>query len=227
LVKKEKKREKIKSEKRLYCSQLTKSYTYTSREWDSEINLYYYRTRYYDSKMGRYISQDPIGFEADVNFYRYVRNDPVRFTDPIVEDIVDWIPIVRAIRAYGFKPKGTHIWDYHEAAKLNNLDPVICEREIAVLATIYATISGVNPVAIGEAIVEDGIKEVVSIGIGYIFGKIKGAIIVGGIYFVDSLIMDYKKWKNYKDIYKTAKEAKKMWCRCKYEKANVNIVGNL
>ena len=81
MVKKEKKREKIKSEKRLYCSQLTKSYTYTSREWDSEINLYYYRTRYYDSKMGRYISQDPIGFEADVNFYRYVRNDPVRFKD--------------------------------------------------------------------------------------------------------------------------------------------------
>ncbi len=35
-------------------------YTYTGREWDKEIGLYYYRARYYDAKAGRFLSFDPI-----------------------------------------------------------------------------------------------------------------------------------------------------------------------
>jgi RHS repeat-associated protein len=34
-------------------------YAYTAREWDPEINLYYYRARYYDPKVGRFVSEDP------------------------------------------------------------------------------------------------------------------------------------------------------------------------
>jgi uncharacterized protein RhaS with RHS repeats len=45
--------------------------------------LYYYRARYYDPSIGRFISSDPIEFLAgDVNFYRYVGGDPVNFVDP-------------------------------------------------------------------------------------------------------------------------------------------------
>ena len=58
-------------------------YTYTGREFDSESGLYYYRARYYDSGMGRFINEDPIGFAGgDGNFYRYVQNNPVIFVDP-------------------------------------------------------------------------------------------------------------------------------------------------
>ena len=57
-------------------------YAFTGREWDPEIGLYYYRARYYDSKFGRLISEDPLGFEADVNFYAYAQNDPVLLRDP-------------------------------------------------------------------------------------------------------------------------------------------------
>jgi RHS repeat-associated protein len=58
-------------------------YTYTSREYDSETGFYFYRARYYDPKVGRFISEDPIGFEGgDVNFYAYVKNDPINYTDP-------------------------------------------------------------------------------------------------------------------------------------------------
>ena len=58
-------------------------YTYTGREIDTESGLYYYRARYYDSIMGRFINEDPIGFAAgDNNFYRYVQNNPVNFVDP-------------------------------------------------------------------------------------------------------------------------------------------------
>lgn len=37
----------------------------------------------YDPTVGRWLSQDPIGFQAgDPNLYRYVGNDPLRFRDP-------------------------------------------------------------------------------------------------------------------------------------------------
>ena len=62
---------------------LVNPYTYTGREFDSESGLYYYRVRYYDSGMGRFINEDPIGFAAgDNNFYRYVQNNPFIFIDP-------------------------------------------------------------------------------------------------------------------------------------------------
>jgi len=35
-------------------------YTYSGREWDKEIGLYFYRARYYDPQTGRFISYDPI-----------------------------------------------------------------------------------------------------------------------------------------------------------------------
>jgi len=58
-------------------------YGYTGREWDKEIGLYFYRARYYDPTMGRFISKDPIGFNGgDVNVYRYVHNNPINFIDP-------------------------------------------------------------------------------------------------------------------------------------------------
>jgi hypothetical protein len=44
---------------------------------------YYYRGRFYDPVTGRFLSQDPIGFEAgDTSFYRYVGNQPTSFIDP-------------------------------------------------------------------------------------------------------------------------------------------------
>ena len=58
-------------------------YGFTGREQDSETGLEYYRARYYDSAVGRFISEDPIGFAAgDTNIYRYVGNSPTNFTDP-------------------------------------------------------------------------------------------------------------------------------------------------
>jgi RHS repeat-associated protein len=56
---------------------------YTGREWDAETGLFYYRARYYDPKIGRFISEDPIDFDGgDNNFYAYVANNPINFKDP-------------------------------------------------------------------------------------------------------------------------------------------------
>lgn len=57
---------------------------YTGREWDFETGLYYYRARYYDPSIGRFISEDPIGFSGeDTNLYRYVENSPTNKIDPL------------------------------------------------------------------------------------------------------------------------------------------------
>ena len=54
---------------------------YTGREYDSEIDLYYLRARYYDANLGKFISRDPIGQVDDVNLYAYVGNNPVMYVD--------------------------------------------------------------------------------------------------------------------------------------------------
>jgi RHS repeat-associated protein len=61
---------------------LANPFQYTGRDNDQETGLRYYRARYYDPKIGRFISEDPEGFAADVNFYAYVGNDPIDYTDP-------------------------------------------------------------------------------------------------------------------------------------------------
>ena len=60
---------------------------YTGRE-DDGTSLYYYRARYYHPGLQRFISEDPIGFAGgDINFYGYVRNSPLTFTDPLGLDV--------------------------------------------------------------------------------------------------------------------------------------------
>jgi RHS repeat-associated protein len=62
---------------------LEQPYTYTGRELDSESGLYYYRARYYDAAIGRFLQQDPLGFaNGDPNLYAYVEDNPLNFTDP-------------------------------------------------------------------------------------------------------------------------------------------------
>ncbi|MHB1176596.1 MAG: RHS repeat-associated core domain-containing protein, partial [Sulfuriferula sp.] len=57
-------------------------YGYTGREPD-ETGLIYYRARYYDSTIGRFVSRDPIGLGGGINLYTYVGNNPVNLTDPL------------------------------------------------------------------------------------------------------------------------------------------------
>jgi uncharacterized protein RhaS with RHS repeats len=41
------------------------------------------RDRYYNPAIGRFISEDPIGFGGrDFNLYRYVSNNPIKYSDP-------------------------------------------------------------------------------------------------------------------------------------------------
>lgn len=62
---------------------LGSSYQFTGRENDS-IGLYYYRARYYNSQLQRFISEDPVEFlGGDINLYAYAQNNPIMSTDPL------------------------------------------------------------------------------------------------------------------------------------------------
>jgi RHS repeat-associated protein len=58
-------------------------YKFTGREFDDETGDYFYRSRYYDPEVGRFLGEDAIGFGGgDANLYRYVGNDPINGSDP-------------------------------------------------------------------------------------------------------------------------------------------------
>jgi RHS repeat-associated protein len=58
-------------------------YQFTGREFDNFTGLQYSRARFYDANLGRFISEDPIGFRGgDINIYGYVKNRPLRRKDP-------------------------------------------------------------------------------------------------------------------------------------------------
>ena len=59
---------------------------YTGHVYDAELGLHYMGGRYYDPKIGRFMSNDPVGFIAShavsFNRYAYGNNNPYRFYDP-------------------------------------------------------------------------------------------------------------------------------------------------
>lgn len=81
-------------------SAISNPYMFTAREWDTETQLYYYRARYYDPGVGRFLSEDPIlkPFKYNNKFgnfvfalqnnpqifnaYQYIQNNPVNDIDP-------------------------------------------------------------------------------------------------------------------------------------------------
>ncbi|MBU0597140.1 nucleotidyltransferase domain-containing protein [Patescibacteria group bacterium] len=66
------------------------NYLFTGQEFDPESELYYYNARYYNPKIGRFISRDNfMGRTGDViskNRYVYVKNNPLKYVDPTGEE---------------------------------------------------------------------------------------------------------------------------------------------
>ena len=50
---------------------LNTRYQFTGREKDDTTGLYNYRSRWYDSKLGRFMSEDPIGLAGGINYFSW------------------------------------------------------------------------------------------------------------------------------------------------------------
>lgn len=57
-------------------------FQFTGRENDG-TGLYYYRARYYNPQLGRFLNEDPHRFGGgDVNLFAYANNNPINLSDP-------------------------------------------------------------------------------------------------------------------------------------------------
>ena len=72
------------------------SYLFTSRVLDTDTGLQYNRARWYDPDVGRWVSEDPLGFVAgDGNVTRYVGNGVTFGRDPSgLWSFWDWLKTV-------------------------------------------------------------------------------------------------------------------------------------
>jgi RHS repeat-associated protein len=83
-------------------------FTYTGREWEPEVGLYFYRARFMDPRMGRFVSQDPLGFLAgDSNLRAYCGNNPIGWIDPLGLDSMNLINPNAAPSAIDSNPSET------------------------------------------------------------------------------------------------------------------------
>lgn len=81
--------------------------------------FYYMRARYYDPSVGRFISEDPIGFAGgDVNVSAYVQNNPIRYVDPYGLCSKPGDNFAKDI-TFGFMAAGVVVW---ESAKMATID---------------------------------------------------------------------------------------------------------
>jgi RHS repeat-associated protein len=56
---------------------------FQGRRFEKETNLVYFRARYFDPIMGRFLSVDPMGYQDSMNLYQAFWMNPVNFVDPL------------------------------------------------------------------------------------------------------------------------------------------------
>jgi RHS repeat-associated protein len=87
------------------------TYGFTGREPD-ETGFVFFRARYYDPTIGRFIQRDPIGLATGLHQYAYVGNNPTAFVDPLGEEririeLTNFInPDLLRVPAAGYYAKG-------------------------------------------------------------------------------------------------------------------------
>jgi RHS repeat-associated protein len=152
---------------------LTNPFQYTGREFDAETSLYYYRGRYYDPSLGRFLSEDPIRFSGqDANLYRYVWNAPLNLSDP-----------------YGLSPASA-AWCFLKGAASGAAGAVVVGAlavgavalgaPVAAVTGVLGVVAVVGGAAVGIDVIGD-IRTGNWDGLAFNAGSIVGSSVVGGL----------------------------------------------
>ena len=54
------------------------------------LKLMYYKNRYYDTEIGRFLTRDPSYYVDSMNLYQYVKSNPIKFFDPSGEKLLTY-----------------------------------------------------------------------------------------------------------------------------------------
>jgi RHS repeat-associated protein len=102
---------------------------YTGQRLDTSADLMYYNARYYDPTIGRFISADTIipnpADPQSLNRYSYVRNNPIRYSDPSGNTELN-TPAIDGGYCYGEGPRGFGnycTWQRRYAEEVNSMTP--------------------------------------------------------------------------------------------------------
>jgi RHS repeat-associated protein len=83
-------------------------YGFTGREREALSGLMFYRARWMDAGQGRFLSEDPSGFDIGFNLYSYVGENPITRIDPAGKWVVF---VVRATRIANAARKAVKKWN--------------------------------------------------------------------------------------------------------------------
>ena len=171
----------------------------------TETGLYFFRTRYYNADIGRFIQPDTIGYKADVNLYTYCHNNPINYIDPYGTCDEEWWrrmieDVRRRLREGLITPSQV----------LDILSTIASELGLGKTGLITGAIGSIfNPGGTGE-LIGGIVGGTLGAGAGACAGYGLPGAIVGGIILgvVDSWVgsqfdpegagqLNYKEWENF------------------------------
>src|ERR1041385_5959750 len=65
--------------------------------------MYYFRARYLDTGLSRFVSRDPAGFQGGGHLYNYGGNAPTMFTDPTGMEVIPGISLSAPVPGKGWQ----------------------------------------------------------------------------------------------------------------------------
>ncbi len=141
---------------------------YTGKKYEPATGLYYFNQRYYDPRIGRFLSEDPAG--QAFNPYLYGGNNPMGFVDPDGEWFFDWV-----LSCFG--PLGTALGTILDAAIVEGA------KSAAINATSQLAFTGkIDMNSVGQSFISGGITA----GLGAGGGLFKA----GGAGILDHMLTD-------------------------------------
>ena len=179
-------------------------YRFTGREYDGDTGLYYYRARYYDAEVGRFLSEDPIGAIDGPNLYVYVKNNPITLRDPFglfriskyTDDFVlsQWIDTSLDLSSDIFKD--SNIFDFMTHTKLG-IETVVDIVEYSKEGDILK--AGILPSAkVGASVYVSGAISAASLStVPFLLSGILTGWSIDRFFTATELLIDLKRAKDY------------------------------
>ncbi|MCD4826725.1 MAG: RHS repeat-associated core domain-containing protein [Acholeplasmataceae bacterium] len=165
------------------------SYTYRGYRYDSETNLYYLNSRYYNPLIGRFINSDGLlGEQGNIiatNMYAYCGNNPIMHVDPSGKSFLAILGTVVLGAAIG-----GYVGAITAAINGDDIGAGFCSGAVAgaIISVGIATAVALGPAlgmpfAAGTGFLGGGLGDVVSQGMNKGWNKIElgHSLIVGGI----------------------------------------------